>query len=177
MTGVEGLGQRSMVGRQGPDIPETAATLGRLGMQVTPENVLGVYGVLREEVLRLQTSVRRFLMTYGEGMPLLGGDPVSPHAAKGFTEATTQLVTKCQGQIAELKSVAKAVADAARAYGKSEQEIAAAFDTDKFMYTPTSVPPSPAAFPSSFKPLFDPRPSRTSPPGSAMGELLTGGHT
>jgi len=36
MTGVVGLGQRALAGRQGPDVAARAAAFDQLGMQVTP---------------------------------------------------------------------------------------------------------------------------------------------
>src|SRR5882757_5104962 len=103
MTGVVGLGQRAMAGRQGPEVAAKAAAFDRLGMQVTPANVLAIYAVIMEEVSRLQVSIRAFQTAYFEGMPQLGDDLVSPYAARGFTQATNQLVSKCQTAIDDLK--------------------------------------------------------------------------
>jgi hypothetical protein len=127
MTGVVGLGQRALAGRQGPDVAARAAAFDQLGMQVTPANVLGVYGVVMEEMTRLQASVQRFKADHGMGMPLLGGDLVSGPAARGFTDTTSHLLTKCQGDIDNLSRVGNVLAEAARAYGKTEDEIGAAF--------------------------------------------------
>ncbi|HTF46577.1 MAG TPA: hypothetical protein VK735_03920, partial [Pseudonocardia sp.] len=123
MTGVVGLGQRAMAGRQGPEVAAKVAAFDRLGMQVTPANVLGIYAVIMEEVTRLQSSVLLFKADHGEGMPKLGGDLVSQPAALGFTEATTQLLAKCQADLRDLNRAADVLADAARAYGKTEEQV------------------------------------------------------
>jgi hypothetical protein len=128
MTGVVGLGQRAMAGRTGPDAAAKAGAFDQLGLQVTPANVLGVYAVIMDEVTRLQASVQRFQKDYGQGMPLLGADPVSPYASRGFTELTSQLLVKCQTDIDDLQRVGDSLAEAARAYGKTEEEVKAAFD-------------------------------------------------
>jgi len=73
MTGVVGLGQRAMAGRQGPEVAAKAAAFDRLGMQVTPANVLGIYAVIMEEMTRLSASVQMFTLDHGEGMPPLAG--------------------------------------------------------------------------------------------------------
>ncbi|MDT7565614.1 MAG: hypothetical protein QOG76_4238, partial [Pseudonocardiales bacterium] len=115
-----------MAGQRGPVAAAKAAAFDQLGMQVTPANVLGVYGVIMEEVDRLTTSVHTFRDTNMQGMPSLGGDPVSPHAARGFNDASTALLVKCQADIDALMRIGDGLADAARAYGKSEEQIKAA---------------------------------------------------
>jgi hypothetical protein len=137
MTGVVGLGQRALAGRQGPDVAARAAAFDQLGMQVTPANVLGIYSVVMEEMTRLQGSVQRFKADHLEGMPLLGGDLVSPPAARGFTEATSRLVAKCQSEIDDLNRVADGLAHAARSYGKTEVQLTAAFDASAFQFQPS----------------------------------------
>jgi hypothetical protein len=117
-----------MAGQRGPEVAAKAAAFDQLGMQVTPANVLGVYGVIMEEMTRLQSSIQRFKADHGVGMPLLGGDLVSPPAARGFTGATSQLITKCQADIDDLSRVGNGLAGAARAYGKTEDQIKAAFN-------------------------------------------------
>jgi len=142
MTGVVGLGQRALAGRQGPDVAARAAAFDQLGMQVTPANVLGIYSVIAEEAARLNGAIQMFRMDNFDGMPELGGDPVSTPAAKGFTEATNQLVAKCQADVGDLQSVAAGLAATARAYGNSEEQIKASFDPHNYRYQPG--PPSPA---------------------------------
>ena len=132
MTGVVGLGQRAMAGRQGPEVAAKAAAFDRLGLQVTPANVLGIYAVIMQEVSRLQTSVRAFQTGHLEGMPQLGDDLVSPYAARGFDEATNQLISKCQSAIDDLKRVSHGLAEAARSYGKTEDQVKVAVSGSQF---------------------------------------------
>jgi hypothetical protein len=122
-----------MAGQRGPGVAAKAAAFDQLGMQVTPANVLGVYGVIMEEVDRLTTSVHTFRDTNMQGMPSLGGDPVSPHAARGFNDASTALLAKCQSDIDGLRRIGDGLAEAARAYGKTEEQIKAAFRQGKFL--------------------------------------------
>lgn len=118
-----------------------AAAFDQLGMQVTPANVLGIYSVVMEEAMRLQSSVQTFRTGYGLGMAPLGEDPVSPHAAQGFTEASGQLVAKCLSAVDDLKQVGECLAEAARAYGINEREVATAFNLKQVMYDPAPVAP------------------------------------
>jgi hypothetical protein len=127
MTGVVGLGQRAMAGRQGPEVAAKAAAFDRLGLQVTPANVLGIYAVIMEEVSRLSASMQMFTLDHGEGMPSLGEDLVSRPAARGFTEATRRLLVKCETDIRDLNRVGDGLVEAARAYGKAEEHIQAVF--------------------------------------------------
>jgi len=108
------------------------------GLRVTPETVLGIYGVIMEEVHRLRESILAFRRV-GQ-MPALGGDPVSPCAAAGFNEVTHQLLQQCQAHVDGLAAVGEQLAASARAYGKREEEITATLEHA------TSVPyvPSPS---------------------------------
>jgi hypothetical protein len=131
MTGVVGLGQRAMAGRQGPEVAAKVAAFDRLGMQVTPANVLGIYAVIMEEVTRLQTATQMFKVDRLDGMPSLGADLVSPLAARGFNAATKELLARCQSGVDDLKRVCEGLTEAARAYGKTEEQVKAAFDPDE----------------------------------------------
>lgn len=164
MAGIEGLGQRALAGRQGPDAAARAAAYDDLGMRVTPANVLGIYNVIMEEGQRLNLSLQRFRHEHSGGMPLLGGDLVSPYAKRGFDDATNQLLARCQSHIDELARVGEELAKAARAYQKSEAEIGAAFDPRKVKYQPSPVPS--ANRPPSPQPAGDPRPVRPATPES-----------
>jgi hypothetical protein len=154
-------------------LPASAiAALGHFGeLQVTPANVLAVYGVVMEEVQRLRISVQTFKSQF-QSMPSLGRDPVSPHAAQGFTDATSQLLTKCQASIAELTDVADGLAAAARAYGKTEMQINKAFDPGKAHYHPASLTSSTRELQPSPQPLPEPAqnlPRPSTPDGSLSG--------
>jgi len=97
------------------------------GMRVTPETVLGIYEVIVEEANRLRMSIRKFEREH-KRMPELGKDPVSKPAADGFTATTEILLDKCRASVDGLDNVGRELADAARAYGKSEEQIKSAFD-------------------------------------------------
>jgi len=139
MTGIVGLGQRAMAGRQGPAAQEKAAAFDRFGLQVTPANVLGIYAVVKEEATRLQSSIQDFQADHLEGMPRLGDDPVSEPASRGFTEATNQMLLKCQADVDDLQSLAAGIAAAAKEYGNSEEQIRASFDPLTYQYRPEPV--------------------------------------
>lgn len=150
VAGIDGLGTRALAGQQGPGTAAWAAKYDSLGLKVTPANVLSIYGVIKEEVTRLTVSIDTFKAKSRDGtMPRLGDDLVSPYAAQGFTNATRLLLDRCQVEVDNLGRVAQRLADAARAYGRSEMEIKAAFDLSKFKYKPTPIPrPEPQAPPS-----------------------------
>jgi hypothetical protein len=139
---------------------------------VTPENVLGMYAVVLEQVTRLQASLAHFKRQYGEGMPLLGnGHPVSKPFKESFDASTAKLVDLCQGDINNLREVANGFADAARAYGKTEEDIQASFDPSTYRYVPTPVP---GTIPLALRAATDPM-SVGSPP-STMSGLFSGGN-
>jgi hypothetical protein len=154
VAGIDGLGTRALAGQQGPGAAAWAAKYDSLGLKVTPANVLNIYSVIAEEVTRLRTSIASFRDNHDGGtMQRLGGDLVSPYAAQGFTNATHQLLARCIAEVDNLDRVAQRLADAARAYGKSEAEIRGAFDFSKFVYKPTPIPrPEPQAPPPSAGP-------------------------
>jgi hypothetical protein len=137
--GIEGLGSRALEGRQGPGVAEKAASFDQLGFQVTPENVLVIYKAVAQEATRLNFVIQRFKNDNFEGMPLLGGDPISPYMKKGYDETTDQLTTKCQSDVDDLQKVADGLAAAAKSYGNSEDQIRAAFDPRNYRYVPMSV--------------------------------------
>jgi hypothetical protein len=141
-----------MAGQRGPEVAAKAAAFDQLGMQVTPANVLGVYGVIMEEMTRLSTSMRLFQSSNGQSMPSLGSDPVSPHAAHGFSEATDQLVARCRSDIDDLKRVGQGLAETARAYGKTEEQVKAAFGPSKLDSPPSPTPSSTEDAPSALRP-------------------------
>jgi hypothetical protein len=112
------------------------ASFDAYGLQVNVTNVLGIRAVIMDEVARLNTSLRRFREDHSAGMPVLGGDPVSPYAAQGFTEVTNQMLASCQADINELAQLGESLAQAARSYGLTEQQI-----TDSLTSTQIPAPP------------------------------------
>lgn len=107
-------------------------------MQVSPENILGLYAVVMEEVTRLELSLVNFRMHH-QMAPKPGSDPVSGPAAAGFQELTSELLARCRTSIRELHTVADGLANAARTYGHSEMQIKASFDPNKVEYAPTPL--------------------------------------
>ena len=174
MTGIDGLGSRALAGRQGPGVAQKAADFDQLGLQVTPENVLVVYKAIAQEAARLNMSLQMFKQNHPDGMPSLGGDPVSNDAARGFTNATNQLMKTCQADVDDLKRVADGLQVAARSYGNSEEQITAAFNPKNFHYVPAPVPASPGQLPSGLGRLVGSAPEPTPPVGS-LRALLGGG--
>jgi hypothetical protein len=108
------------------------------GMAVSPDNILGLYTVIMEEVRRLELSLMNFQMRH-QAAPKLGGDPISGPAADGFNAVTAQLLGSCRTSIKERRMVADGLAGAAREYGKSEEQITASFDPSRVRYMPTPV--------------------------------------
>jgi hypothetical protein len=108
-----------------------------LGFAVTPDNMLDAYAVIAEEATRLRKSLSHFRRALGGGMPRCGGDPVSADASTGFTAAALNLAELCQREVEKLQASADALADAARKYRKSEEEIRTSFDTAKCTYVPS----------------------------------------
>jgi uncharacterized protein YukE len=154
-------------------VARKAADFDQLGMQVTPENVLVVYKAIAQEATRLNMSLQMFKQNHPDGMPPLGGDPVSRDAARGFTDATNQLMNSCQADVDDLKRVADGLHVAARSYGNSEEQITAAFNPKSFRYVPAPVPPSTGQLPSGLGRLVgsDPDPA---PPAGSLRDLLGG---
>jgi hypothetical protein len=121
------------------ELPASAtAAMAHFGMQVSPENILGLYAVVMEEVTRLELSLMNFQMRH-QSVPELGGDPVSAPAAAGFQEVTSELLANCRRSIKELQAVADGLARTARAYGNSEAQIKASFDPSKVQYSPAPL--------------------------------------
>jgi hypothetical protein len=106
-------------------------------------------------------------------MPRLGGDPVSPPAATAFNESTNKLVALAKSDIDDLDRVAQGLADAAKAYGKSEAQITAAFDPAKFVYVPAPIQRTPADLPRSLQGLVT-SPPAPSPGGNPLRDVFGG---
>lgn len=172
VAGIDGLGTRALAGQQGPDAAAWAAKYDNLGLKVTPTNVLGIYGVIKEEVARLTVSIDTFKFKHSDGtMPKLGENLVSPYAAQGFTNATRQLLARCRAEVDNLDRVAHRLADAARAYGKSEWRSRPHSTRASFEYKPTPVPrsepqaPAPPVGPTPAQPMPAVIPSSIFPRG------------
>ncbi|MBA2322798.1 MAG: hypothetical protein H0V92_01840 [Pseudonocardiales bacterium] len=97
------------------------------GLTVTPANVLTIRKVIMTEAEELEVARDKFKNAWPDGMPVLGGDPVSPYAAQGFTECTNAYLDQCKARIDELRELGAHLASAARDYGRTEGEIEASF--------------------------------------------------
>lgn len=121
MVGVEGLGRRVMAGSQSPLAADLGARLDQLGLQVNTDNVLQVGKALLTEADRLRRVLYKARPTLRMLPP--GGDPVSGPATDALNEKLDGLSAQCEAQVNALRGAAAVLADTARAYGKTEQEI------------------------------------------------------
>ena len=100
----------------------------RFGLQVTPQNVLGVRAVVLQEAQDLQDLLKNELeQTY---LPALGGDLVSADMSAAFNEATVQLLARAKDHIKSLFDLGDELRASANAYGHTEAEIDASFSHD-----------------------------------------------
>ncbi len=116
-------------GGASPQLPDTwrrslNASVNALRMQVTPENVLAVRGVLLAESDRLMVSVNR---ASGARGGVCGGDPVSRDARQAFGERVATLVAQARQYADELGRAGRSLDQIARNYGLTEQQIAASY--------------------------------------------------
>lgn len=94
------------------------------GMTVTPENVQQLYNVFQTEASVLKNSMTR---TFNFKVGKAAEDPVSPRAAAGFNAKLDVYQQRVNGFIRELEETAKALADAAKSYGHTEEQIQGSF--------------------------------------------------
>jgi len=118
-----------------------------LGFAVTPENVLDAYAVIAEEAERLKQSVQAFHARTDAGMQLCGGDPVSKDASREFTAAAEQLGRRCQTDAARLPAVADNLAQIAHQYGKTDDQLVAAFSPKNYRFPHEPILPSAGSLP------------------------------
>ena len=102
-----------------------SAAVDALAMQVDRDTVLQARKVILDEALRLriQTQSGTFLDHVGR----CGGDPVSEDASIAFTHRIGVLIGSCLRHAEDLESAAATLADVARRYGFTEDEITASF--------------------------------------------------
>jgi hypothetical protein len=104
------------------------AAVRSLTLQVNRETVLKARAALLAEAERLDhLLVERHR---GHGVGLCGGDPVSPEAAQAFNELIEGLVDNCFAYNRDLRAAASALDATARAYGYTDEQIAASFRPD-----------------------------------------------
>jgi hypothetical protein len=104
------------------------AAVRALALQVNRDTVLQARAALLAEANRLDDELHRRRNDFA-GVGLCGGDPVSPEAATAFNERIEGLVTSCRAYNSDLRVSASALDATARAYGYTDDEIAASFQT------------------------------------------------
>jgi hypothetical protein len=102
------------------------AAVRALALQVNRDSVLKARAALLAEAERLDRELHRRRATQG-GVGLCGGDPVSPEAAMAFNERIEALVQRCRDYNRDLRAAATALDTTARAYGYTDDQIAASF--------------------------------------------------
>jgi len=106
--------------------PLLDAAVSALALQVDRHTVLAARAALLAEADRLDKNLQRSHRDFG-GVGRCGGDPVSPEAASAFDERINALVTQCLAYNRDLRASASALDATARAYGYTDDEIAASF--------------------------------------------------
>lgn len=98
-------------------------------MNVTPENVLQARALILAEAQSFMEYMRNGLLM--PGIPLVGlcgGDPISRDAQELFTQKIREnTVAPAQLYVRRLQDVAEQLAEAAKAYGFTEERIADSF--------------------------------------------------
>ena len=106
--------------------PQLDAAVGALALQVNRETVLAARAALLAEADRLDTELGLGFGTVRE-VGLCGRDPVSPEAASAFNERIAALLEHCRAYNQDLRAAASALDATARAYGYTDDQIAASF--------------------------------------------------
>ena len=106
--------------------PQASATLARMGVRVTPENVLQLRNALAAEVDRLSATLqlRERALHVGE----CGKDPLSRPVADAFNQKIQSLVTQMQAYVRELSGARDALHETALTYGHTEDQVRQSFD-------------------------------------------------
>jgi hypothetical protein len=105
------------------------AAVRALALQVNRETVLKARAALLAEADRLDIELGKRAHAY-DGVGLCGGDPVSPEAAGAFNEKINALIVGCLAYNRDLLAAAAALDATARAYGYTDDEIAASYRPD-----------------------------------------------
>ncbi|MGD9988594.1 hypothetical protein [Pseudonocardia sp.] len=95
------------------------------GMRINRDNVLEVAKVLMAQADDLQEVLAQNADARAD---LCGGDPVSADAKLAFNKRAGALVDSYASFVLDLRQLATAVAESARAYGVSDEDIARSFD-------------------------------------------------
>jgi hypothetical protein len=102
------------------------AAVRALALQVNRETVLQARATLLAEAARLDVELGQRMHAY-DGVGLCGRDPVSPEAAGAFNERIDALIAGCRAYNGRLRAAAMALDATARAYGYTDEEIAASY--------------------------------------------------
>ena len=103
----------------------TAAATQALLLQVDRDTVLQARNALLSEVERLRKSL--IINGHGRINELCGGDPISPYAKDAFNDRIDALMEGAHIYVDELALAVRALEDAARRYGYTEDQIAGSF--------------------------------------------------
>ena len=106
--------------------PLLDAAVSALALQVDRHTVLAARAALLAEADRLDDELHRRGNDF-TNVGLCGGDPVSPEAASAFNERIEALIANCRDYNGQLRASARALDSTARAYGYTDEEIAASF--------------------------------------------------
>jgi len=101
------------------------AAVRALALQVNRDTVLKARAALLAEARRLDLELDQRKL--GSEVGLCGSDPVSPEAAVAFNERIDALVMSCRAYNGHLRMAATALDATARAYGYTDDEIAASY--------------------------------------------------
>ena len=116
-------------------------------LRVTPENVLLIGNALQAEAILLGEKIYRAMGETVVREP--GRDPVSVDAVPRFNAKITNLLTECQVYVNALAEAAAQMAQTARRYGHTEQEITDSFTRYQIENPPPTIaPPMPTPRPS-----------------------------
>lgn len=98
-------------------------------MNVTPENVLQARALILAEAQSFMEHLNgKFLRPGAQMVGLCGGDPISRDAQELFNNKIREnAVSPAQQYVQRLQKVADQLADTARAFGITEELIAASF--------------------------------------------------
>lgn len=142
--------------------PDVASYAQRFGLTVTPENVLGIRAVVLDEAHDLQDML--WQEERNVWMPQLGDDPVSRDMMREFNLVTKSLLDRAHQHVDSLIALGNELAATARAYGHTEDQIKASFESTAVSHL------SPL-----FKQMAGLKPASARPASSAWQDLVTGG--
>jgi hypothetical protein len=96
------------------------------GLSFDWDNVLYVRKAILDECEELNASLVAVTTEISTMAHRYGDDPVSGDASVAFPERVAELFKQCGSRVTELNTIAESLADAARAYGFTEEQLASA---------------------------------------------------